>query len=280
MKITILGSGTSTGVPMVGCRCPVCTSSDPEDKRTRASLLVENGGKYILIDTSPDLRSQALRAGIPRIDAVLFTHTHADHVNGIDDLRGYYLIHRQVIPCYGTRETIDHISRCFGYIFAGAQDGWYSPLLDPHEISGPFELFGLTILPIPLVHGTSLATGFRIGQVAYLTDCSRIPDDSLELLSGLDVLILDALRYTPHASHFNIEGALRVAERLKPDRTILTHLTHEVACGDSGKLPPGVEFGYDGMFFETDQLPLMQRPGKRGALNGREKCEKTFAYMD
>jgi phosphoribosyl 1,2-cyclic phosphate phosphodiesterase len=280
MKITILGSGTSTGVPMVGCHCPVCTSSDPKDRRTRASLLVEHDGKFILIDTSPDLRSQALRTGIPRIDAVLFTHTHADHVNGIDDLRGYYLIHREVIPCYGTGETIEHISRCFGYIFAGAQDGWYSPLLEPHEIVGPFEVFGLEIIPVPLVHGSAFTTGFRIGSTAYLTDCSLIPTDSLELLSGLDVLILDALRYTPHASHFNIDGALQVAEQLRPCRTILTHLTHEVACRDAEKLPQGVEFAYDGMFFESYQPSLLRQNDKHGALNERVKCEKTFACTD
>jgi len=256
MKITILGSGTSTGVPMVGCRCPVCTSSDPKDTRTRASILIETAGKYILVDTSPDLRRQALRENIPHIDAVLFTHSHADHVNGIDDLRGYHLLHKRVIPCYGSMETIDHISRNFSYIFTGAQNGGYTPILEPHAVSGTFHLLGLTILPIPLIHGYAHATGYRFGSMAYLTDCSRIPETSMTLLSGLDVLILDALRYTPHVSHFNIEEALKMAKRLNARRTILTHLTHEVLHRDSERLPPGVEFAHDGMVLGGDDPPV------------------------
>ncbi|MDD2336437.1 MAG: GPMC system MBL fold metallohydrolase [Geobacteraceae bacterium] len=252
MKITILGSGTSTGVPMVGCHCPVCTSFDPKDTRTRASILVEIAGKFILIDTSPDLRRQALENAIPHIDAVLFTHTHADHINGIDDLRGFHLLHKRVIPCYGSKETLDMITRNFSYIFTGASQGGYTPLLEPHQVSGAFHLFGQTILPLPLVHGYSYSTGYRIGAIAYLTDCSRIPDTSMHLLSGLDILILDALRYTPHISHFNIEESLKVVEALKPRRTILTHLTHEVAHRDSEKLPPGVELAYDGMILESN----------------------------
>lgn len=250
MKITILGSGTSTGVPMVGCSCPVCTSSDPRDTRTRASILIEIAGKFILVDTSPDLRRQALREKIPHIDAVLFTHTHADHVNGIDDLRGYHLLHKRIIPCYGSRETIDHIHRNFSYIFTGAQNGGYTPLLEPHAVSGPFSLFGLTIIPVPLNHGYSHATGYRFGPAAYLTDCSSIPDSSMALLSGLDILILDGLRYTPHPSHLNIDGALKVASSMQARRTILTHLTHEVSQRDQDRLPPGVEFAYDGMVLE------------------------------
>lgn len=250
MKMTILGSGTSTGVPMVGCRCPVCTSPDPKDSRTRASLLIEISGKYILIDTSPDLRRQMLREKVPHLDAVLYTHTHADHVNGIDDLRGYHLIHKRAIPCYGSGETIDHLSRHFSYIFTGSGGGGYAPLLEPHTVSGRFQLFGLTIQPVPLIHGCSRATGYRIGDAAYLTDCSRIPETSMALLSGLDILILDALRYTPHPNHFNIEGALKITEQLRPQRTILTHLTHEVAHKDESRLTPGVEFAYDGMILE------------------------------
>ncbi len=255
MKITILGSGTSTGVPMVGCHCPVCTSSDPKDTRTRASILIEVAGKFILVDTSPDLRRQALTQAIPHIDAVLFTHTHADHINGIDDLRGFHLLHKRVIPCYGSKETLDQIIRNFSYIFTGAAHGGYTPLLEPHPISGTFHLFGQTILPIPLVHGYSYSTGYRIGAIAYLTDCSRIPETSMLMLSGLDILILDALRYTPHVSHFNIEESLKVVEILKPRRTILTHLTHEVAHRDGGKLPRGVELAHDGMILEMKDSP-------------------------
>ena len=253
MKITILGSGTSTGVPMVGCNCVVCSSSDPRDKRTRASILVESSGSYLLVDTSTDLRKQVIRERIPRIDAVLFTHSHADHVHGIDDLRGFHFIHKRVIPCYGERETIDTISTNFSYIFKGLESAGYAPLLEPHIISGPFTVFGLEIIPIPLVHGTMSATGYRFGGMAYLTDLSSIPDASMSLLDGLEMLIIDALRYTPHHSHLNIDGALRVVGDLKPKRAIFTHLTHEVPYVDGIKLPVGVEFAYDGLEFEIPE---------------------------
>ncbi len=250
MKVTILGSGTSTGVPMVGCRCPVCSSEDPRDKRTRASLMVETAGRYILVDTSTDLRKQVIREKIPHIDAVLFTHAHADHVHGIDDLRGFHFIHKRVIPCYGEKETIDAIAGNFSYIFTGLAQPPYAPLLEPHIVSAPFDLFGLTITPVPLLHGSFTATGYRFGDMAYLTDLSSIPEPSMELLRGLQVLIIDALRYTPHESHLNIEGALRVAGQLKPRLTIFTHLTHEVPHADGEKLPPGIEFAYDGLALE------------------------------
>ena len=250
MKITVLGSGTSTGVPMVGCRCPVCTSGDPRDKRTRASILVENAGRYILVDTSTDLRKQAIREHIPHIDAVLFTHSHADHIHGIDDLRGFHFIHKRVIPCYGSEETIATIAQNFTYIFRGQTTAGYAPLLDPHVVTGPFTLFGGTIVPIPLLHGEMPATGYRFGDFAYLTDCSRIPAESVPLLGNLRLLIIDALRYTPHANHFNIAGAVDVVTKLRPERAIFTHLTHEVPYRDGAKLPAGIEFAYDGMILE------------------------------
>lgn len=252
MKITILGSGTSTGIPMVGCHCQVCESTDRRDQRTRASILVECDGRRILVDTSTDLRSQMLREGVPQIDAVLLTHTHADHINGIDDLRGFNFIHRRVIPCYGSPETMQRVTETFGYIFDGLNSEGYSPLMHPVTFEGRFDLFGCSILPVPLFHGTMNATGYRFGNAAYLTDCSRIPDSSLAELHGLDLLIIDALRYSPHPNHFNIEGALKVAQDLKPRRTLLTHLTHEVHHADGDRLPPGVEFAYDGL---TVELP-------------------------
>ncbi len=252
MKITVLGSGTSTGVPMVGCRCPVCSSDDPADKRTRASILIEHAEKYILVDTSTDLRKQVIREKVPCIDAVLFTHSHADHIHGIDDMRGFHFIHKRVIPCYGARETIETIAGNFSYIFTGLANAGYAPLLEPHIISGPFDLFGLKIIPVPLVHGTMTATGYRVGNFAYLTDLSRIPEASVELLQGLDTLLIDALRYTPHSNHLTIEGALRVVEQLKPGRALFTHLTHEVHHADGKRLPPGVEFAFDGLKLEMD----------------------------
>ncbi|HKZ17043.1 MAG TPA: GPMC system MBL fold metallohydrolase [Geobacteraceae bacterium] len=247
MIITILGCGTSTGVPMVGCDCAVCSSTDPRDNRTRASILLRTNDGHVLVDTSPDLRRQALREKIPHIDAVLFTHTHADHINGMDDLRGYHLIHKRIIPCYGERETIETLTRNFSYIFEGMEKGGYTPILEPHIVSGPFALFGHKIVPVPLVHGYSYATGYRIDDIAYLTDCSGLPESSLAKLVGLDVLIIDALRYTPHPAHFNIEGALAVVKKLRPGRAIFTHLTHEVAYADGEKLPKDVELAYDGM---------------------------------
>ncbi len=250
MKIIILGSGTSTGVPMVGCHCPVCSSDDPRDKRTRASIVIETGGRYILVDTSTDLRKQAIREHLPHIDAVLFTHAHADHIHGIDDLRGFHFIHKRLIPCYGSRETIDTVSKNFSYIFKGLATSEYAPLLEAHVVSDPFELFGLTVTPIPLFHGPIPATGYRMENVAYLSDCSSIPEESLSRLAGLELLIIDALRYTPHPNHFNIEGALEVVKRLQPERSIFTHLTHEVAYREGDRLPPGAEFAYDGMVFE------------------------------
>jgi phosphoribosyl 1,2-cyclic phosphate phosphodiesterase len=246
MKITILGSGTSTGIPMVGCRCAVCSSDDPRDKRTRASILIEHNGAYLLVDTSTDLRRQALRARIPRIDAVLLTHHHADHINGIDDLRGFHFIHKQVVPCYGSPETLDAVTDRFGYIFTGRETGGYAPLLEAHLVAEPFDLFGLPVVPVPLQHGTTPSTGYRFGDMAYLSDCSGVPPASVPMLRGLRLLIIDALRYTPHPSHLNIEGALRVVEELQPEQTLLTHLTHEVAHREEDRLPAGVTFAYDG----------------------------------
>jgi phosphoribosyl 1,2-cyclic phosphate phosphodiesterase len=223
MKVTILGSGTSTGVPMVGCSCLVCSSDDPGDKRTRASLFIQHEGQNILIDASTDLRFQALREGIQRVDAVLFTHSHADHVNGIDDLRGFHFLHK---------------------------GSGYTPILKPVEVAGPFELLGLTVIPVPLEHGKTAALGFRVGTFAYLTDCSEIPAASLALLEGLDVLVVDGLRWNPHPFHFNIETAIAATSPLKAGRTVLTHLTHDVLFSDGVKLPPGYEFACDGMMFD------------------------------
>lgn len=249
MKITILGSGTSTGIPMVGCHCRVCSSTDPKDNRTRASLLVEHDGHYLLVDTSTDLRSQALREAIPRIDAVLYTHAHADHIHGIDDLRGFHFLNRKVIPCYASAETLARIDSKFAYIFSGKAEDGYHQLLEPHTIDGAFDLFGLKVMPIPLLHGAMPATGFRFGSFAYLTDCSDIPAASLALLQGLEVLVIDALRYSPHPHHFNITGAIETAKRIGAAKTYLTHLTHEVSHEEENKLPPSICFAYDGLSF-------------------------------
>ena len=257
MKAIILGSGTSTGVPMVGCRCRVCTSTDPRNHRTRSSLLIRTDtGNNIVIDTATDLRRQMIRERIEAIDAVLFTHTHADHVNGIDDLRGFHFIHKRLVPCYGVAETIRRLNATFPYIFKGLESPGYAPLMESHLIDAPFDLFGCRITPVPLLHGPISTTGYRINDLAYLTDCSAIPDSSHPLLQGLDTLIIDALRYSPHPGHFNITGALEVIADLNPRRALLTHLTHEVDHHDGAHLPAGVELAYDGM--------VIQGPGARG----------------
>ncbi|MHB8122391.1 MAG: GPMC system MBL fold metallohydrolase [Desulfuromonadaceae bacterium] len=250
MKITILGCGTSTGVPMVGCNCRVCASADPRDKRTRASALIRYNDRNVLIDTSTDLRQQALRQHIRRIDAVLFTHAHADHVNGIDDLRGFHFIHKEIIPCFTSRATLDTLQGGFSYIFNEHQHSGYTPLLSANEVSGPFTLFDQLITPIPLLHGKTTSFGYRIGNFAYLTDCNAIPEQSRELLQGVELLVIDGLRWTEHPFHFNIPGAIAAARQLDAPRTILTHLTHEISYAEGDRLPPGVELAYDGMEFD------------------------------
>lgn len=235
---------------MVGCTCRVCTSNAPQDKRTRASLLISYDDHDILIDTSTDLRRQALRHQIKRIDAVLFSHAHADHVNGIDDLRGFHFLHKEVIPCFASRTTLDLLLSGFGYIFNEYEGSGYTPLLAPHEINAPFDLFGRTVVPVPLLHGKTVSYGYRIGSMAYLTDCSAIPDSSMDLLQGVELVIIDGLRWTEHPFHFNIDGAIAAARQIGAPRTVLTHLTHEVAYSEEQKLPTGFELAYDGMEFD------------------------------
>lgn len=252
MKIIVLGSGTSTGVPMVGCDCPICCSADPRDRRTRTSLLIQHNGRNVLIDTSTDLRQQMLRERVARVDAVMFTHAHADHINGIDDLRGFHFQHNCVVPCYACPVTLEHLLGGFRYIFERREQDTHPPLLLPFASEGPFELFGLTVVPVPLVHGPGFSCGYRIGSFAYLTDCSGIPDSSLLLLSGVKTLVIDGLRWSPHPFHFNIEGAIAAGRALGADRIILTHLTHEVAYAQSAQLPAGVAFAYDGLTLQVE----------------------------
>lgn len=250
----MLGSGTSHGVPMIGCDCAVCTSSDPRDKRTRPSITMALDTGTILVDTSPELRLQAVANGLKRVDAVLFTHTHADHTHGIDDLRAYNMRQEASIPLYGSPASMDDIYHRFNYIFEPTWKGGGLPMLDLHPIEGPFELLGRTIAPVTVLHGQLPVYGYRLGHFAYVTDCSTIPGASMDLLHDLDVLILDALRFRPHPTHFNIEQALEVVAALRPRQTYFTHLTHDVPHQRvSGELPSGVALAYDGLTFAVDE---------------------------
>lgn len=249
LKITVLGSGTSVGVPTIGCHCKVCSSADPRDMRLRPSVLVSYNGHNVLIDTTPDFRQQALRAGIERLDAIVFTHSHADHIMGLDDVRPFNFRQRLPIPIYGADDTIRALKRVFEYIFSGADTESHIPNIHPHVLDGePFDLFGLEFMPVRLMHGRQEIYGYRFGRAAYLTDHSAIPEDSAEKLRGLDVLFLDALRLKPHPTHTTLDGALRHAEELAPRRAYLTHISHDLPHAHTeDKLPPNVRIAYDGL---------------------------------
>ncbi len=254
LKLTVLGSGTSTGVPVLGCHCAVCSSSDPRNNRTRCSVLLEWSGRKVLIDTATDFRQQALREGIEQIDSVLFTHAHADHVHGIDDLRTFTLRTGNAIPAYADRGVLDRLKGLFSYIFSESDAPGYRPRLQVNEVVGPFDLFGQTVVPIPLLHGPGESLGYRVGNLAYIVDCSALPESSWRLLQGVEVLVIDALRFREHESHFSISEAIEVAQKIGVPKTLLTHLTHDIDYPRHAKgLPDGVEFAYDG---QTLTLPL------------------------
>lgn len=246
-SLLILGSGTSTGVPMIGCHCPVCCSEDPRNQRSRCSALIRCNGQQILIDTATDLRFQALREGLQRIDAVLYTHTHADHLHGIDDLRSFNLRNQESIPLYGSAECVATLQKNFSYIFVAGESRGFRPRLRLETINGPFAIGGVPIIPLPIEHGGDPALGYRIGDLAYLTDCNHVPAATCAALVGIRTLVIDALRFAPHPTHFNIPAAIAFARELGVERTILTHLTHDVdARQHSKKLPAGIELAYDG----------------------------------
>lgn len=252
MKVTVLGSGTSHGVPAIGCDCAVCTSTDPKDHRTRPSIYIETDTTKVLVDTSTDLRMQALTYGVRRVDAIVFTHSHADHVMGLDDVRRYNQMQGGAIPCYASADTIGSLRQMFSYVFdPPRQVGGGLPQLVLHEIAGPWSIGDLELTPVPLWHGTLPVLGFRIGAFAYLTDCNRIPDESWALLTrdgGVTTLILDALRRRPHSTHFSVDEAVAVAERLGVERTYFTHISHDLGhATTNAQLPRGVELAYDGL---------------------------------
>ncbi len=260
LRVTFLGTGTSAGIPVITCGCDVCTSADPRNRRLRASLLLEwstPDGEVakVLVDTATDLRQQALRAGIDRVDAVMYTHAHADHVLGLDELRIFNFVHRRAIPLYGDGRTLAALQGMFEYAFD--PDAIAVPRLTPIEIGDCFELLGLTVEAIALPHGQGTVRAFRIGDFAYATDCNEIPADAAARLRGLDVLVVDALRRKPHRSHFTVEQALEQVARLRPRQAYLTHLSHDLEHADiQASLPDGVAVAHDEL---TLELTLPER---------------------
>jgi phosphoribosyl 1,2-cyclic phosphate phosphodiesterase len=253
-RVTFLGTGTSSGVPMIGCGCAVCRSDDPRDRRLRPSIYLDvPGHAAILVDTTPDLRQQALTYGLARIDAVLFTHNHADHILGLDELRRFNVLQRGAIPAYATAETWDHIRRTFSYVFDGARRlGGGIPQVEPHEIAGPAVVGGVRVVPVPLWHGEAPILGFRFGSFAYLTDCNRLADGSWALVEGVETLVIDALRDKPHTTHFTVAEAIEAIARIGPRRAYLTHMSHDLGhAATSARLPAGVELAYDGLVLDV-----------------------------
>jgi phosphoribosyl 1,2-cyclic phosphate phosphodiesterase len=261
LTVTLLGSGTSQGVPMIGCRCAVCQSADPRDKRTRSSIYLAAPQANILVDTTPDLRQQALRENLDHLDAVLFTHPHADHIMGFDDLRRFCEIQGGPLPIYGSAETLGQMERIFYYAFDPRKlvPGYVHVL--PHVVTGPFELGGIEITPLPVPHGAVSTLGFLFSRgerklLVYLSDCASVPEPVRTIISGVEVLIIDGLRDRPHPTHLTVAGAVEAAHAIGAQRSFITHLTHEKTHVDRQRdLPAGIDVAYDGMKFEFELTP-------------------------
>lgn len=253
MRLTILGSGTSMGVPVIGCDCAVCTSDDPRNRRLRTSALIERDDQRVLIDAGPDLRTQVLRHGIRRLDAVLLTHAHTDHVGGIDDLRPFTMRSKRAIPLYGDQPTIDRVRYVYNYAFDPTPSLSTRPALETCVIDGPFAVGDLRVTPLEVLHGSMPITGYRVGSLAYITDASRLPSSTIDQLHDLQVLVINALRFTPHPLHLTVEQAIAIVEQVRPERAYFVHITHDLDHGVvNAQLPAYAQLAYDGQVIEID----------------------------
>ncbi|RQW05476.1 MAG: MBL fold metallo-hydrolase [Calditrichaeota bacterium] len=248
MKITFLGTGTSMGIPMIGCSCSTCQSTDSRDKRTRTSVWIRTGGQNIIIDTGIDFRLQALRHNIRSVDTVLFTHHHVDHIFGMDELRPINFLQKKTVDIYAMPETVVHLKRIYPYVFDGYCGHSDTPRINCYEIgSGVFTANSIPVTPIPLFHGSLPIIGYRIGSFAWCTDVSAIPPESYDLLRDLDVIVLGALRDRPHPNHFTLDQAVHEAQKIRAKQTLFVHMSHEVSHKEMLKrFPEGIQPAYDG----------------------------------
>jgi phosphoribosyl 1,2-cyclic phosphate phosphodiesterase len=256
MHLTFLGTGTSFGVPIIGCHCAVCTSADPRNHRTRTAALLDIAGQRVLIDAGPDFRTQALRVGLERLDAVLLTHAHMDHIAGLDDLRPLNMRHGHATPIYGAADTLSAVRRRYDYAFVEGSVGSTRPLLELCEITPTvaFTIGGVPVLPVSVHHGTWQILGFRIGRLGYITDASFIPPASCAALQGLDLLVLNALRHEPHPTHLSLAGAVELIAQLAPARALLVHMGHDLEHeATNAELPAHVRLAYDGLMVTVDE---------------------------
>jgi phosphoribosyl 1,2-cyclic phosphate phosphodiesterase len=251
--LTVLGSGTSMGVPTIGCQCRVCSSTDPRDHRTRPSIMLEYDGRCVLIDTTPDFRQQAIRESIRRLDAIVYTHAHADHILGLDDIRPLSFKNAGRIPLYAHAPTAHAVQHIFSYIFDEESEYGARARVQMNHIEGTIDLFGAQFEPVRIIHGSAEIHGYRFGSAAYLTDFSEIPPESMERLRGLDILFLDALRHRPHPTHSTVANSLRLVEELQPRRAFFTHICHDLPHEETNSsLPEHVRLAHDGLKLEFD----------------------------